>query len=169
MAFEQFEHGNLWRFQRRLADIAIGASVLRGHFTGALDTARDYVRPKDFSSGPSLNLRALAAARDEKSFLEQLDRNTESLQQLLVLSRGPVAPSSPPLWGSARKVLNVFLCEAYFNRVLHQSCPLQNVGPWLEVPLDKIISDFLTGEARRTGRPDVRFSGVSRLDSQTNR
>jgi len=164
MNHERFEDANAKRFQERVADVAIGTSVLRNQgFAGAVGVARDFVA--------SLDLSEFGAAHDECAFMQLLDKNTVELQRLLKerRAREGSASNSAELWGTARKVLNVFLCEAYFHRVLGRRHGLQNVGNWLEIPLDSQLSRAIRREARARGLPGVRFPGVGRLDETTSR
>jgi hypothetical protein len=100
---ERFEAANAKRFQERVADVAIGTSVVRNQgFAGAVDVARNFVA--------SVNLSGFGDAHDERVFMRLLDRNTVELQRLLKerRSREGSAKNSAELWGTARKVLNVF-------------------------------------------------------------
>jgi len=164
MSPERFEDANAKRFQQRVADIEIGTSVARNQgFAGAVDTARSFLATMD--------LRQFGLQRTESEFLRLLDKRTLELQQRLKGRRKKqvaVKPTAPALWGTARKVLNVFLCEAYFHRVLQRCYGLQNLMVWLEVPLDSIISKAIK---EKTSERKLRlpFPGVGRLDEMTSR
>jgi len=172
MNIEEFESRTTTknRLRRRLTDIMIGASVLRNvGFAGATQIARDYLAQMD--------LGRFADVSDEDSFLRLLDECTEELRRRLVEER--LASGRPPksrnakaeLWGSARKALNVFLCEAYFNRVLNRCYGLQKLGPWLETTLDGIVSKTISEKARKKkwDTSGLHFSGVIHLDEATSR
>ncbi|MGO9268000.1 MAG: hypothetical protein ACLQBA_24435 [Candidatus Binataceae bacterium] len=164
MTRERFEDANAKRFQERVADVAIGISVLRNQgFAGAVDVARNFVA--------SLDLSEFGAAHDECAFIRLLDRKTVELQRLSKERRREkeAANHSAELWGTARKVLTAFRCEAYFHRVLERRHALQNVANWLEIPLDSQLSRAIRREARARGLPGVRFPGVGRLGETTSR
>lgn len=161
---ERFEDANAKRFQERVADVAIGTSVLRNQgFAGAVDVARNFVA--------NVNLREFGGAHDEGAFIRLLDKNTVELQRLLKERRvrEGCVNNTAELWGTARKVLNVFLCEAYFHRVLERHHGLLSMGNWLEIPLDSQLSKAIVREAQSRGLPAVRFPGVGRLDERTSR
>ena len=40
------------------------------------------------------------------------------------------------VWGFARKGLNIFLRDCFYNRYIHDHYGLQAIEPFLEVPLD---------------------------------
>lgn len=129
---EVFEFSNAWLFQRRIAEIAITASLARNQgFAGAVETLRRFAAKIDLSE--------FALQQTEPDFLRLLDKRTAELQQALKdcsAEKADARADDPDLWGLARKALNVFLCEAFFHRILHQYYGLQTLGPWLEVPLD---------------------------------
>jgi putative transcriptional regulator len=159
----RYERDNAGRIQKRVADIAITISVVRNiGFKGALPIARDFVA--------HLNLTEFAQAPDERAFIDLLDKKTDELQLRLQEERARQKNSGnteAELWGSARKVLNVFLCEAYFNRALERRYNLREIAGWLEGPLDKQLATAIRKTAQQFGlkRPSA-WPGIIRLDQK---
>ena len=154
---EVFEFSNACLFQRRVAEIAITASLARNQgFAGAVETLRRFAAKIDLSE--------FALQQTEPDFVCLLDRRTAELQQALKDCRAEKADAradDPDLWGLARKALNVFLCEAFFHRILHRCYGLQTLGPWLEVPLDSQTYTSIRRKAYKLGlrgrRDDLPF------------
>jgi putative transcriptional regulator len=162
----RYERENVSRIQKRVADIAITISVLRKiGFKQALAVARDFVAQLDLSE--------FGQARDEQAFIDLLNKKTHQLQRCLQAQRARQASArstDAQLWGSARKVLNVFLCEAYFNRALERHYNLRKLANWLEVPLDSQLVTAIQQKAQRLRLeelPPVR--GVKWLDQKKAR
>jgi hypothetical protein len=91
----------------------------------------------------SLPLRKFAAS-DENSFRRVLDEKTERLRQSL--------PDGARDWGLARKCLNIFLRDAFYNAYLRTEFGLSCAEPWYEVPLDSQVARRLERVALREGR-----------------
>ena len=162
----RYERENVNRIQKRVADISITTSVVRGiGFNRALAVARNFVAQLDLSEFS-------AQARHEQAFIDLLNKKTDELQLRLQEQRARLAKArstEAKLWGSARKVLNVFLCEAYFNRALERRYKLRELADWLEVPLDSQVVTEIRRKAQELGfekPPSVR--GVKWLDQETS-
>jgi hypothetical protein len=78
------------------------------------------------------------AHRSELAFMRELDRATDEMLKAL--------PSGARHWGMARKLLNIFLRGATYNRFLCEAYGLSKADPWLEVPLDSHVAKGLRGE-----------------------
>ncbi len=158
-----YENGNVTRFQRRVADISITSSDLRNiGFTGAVRVARDFLA--------GLDLGRLGDLRNEAAFMRQLNEHTNELKARLQACRAKQGSvrNNAELWGSARKVINVFLCEAYFNRVLAWRYGLRRIRQWLEVPLDSELAAAIRNEAEQYGLNGLpAFPAIIRLDENT--
>src|SRR4051794_30529212 len=85
--------------QRRVAEVAIGASTVRGQGAKGVAAAARQVLA-------GVPLRAFAAA-DPAAFRSVLDDATIRLMRAL--------PEAARSWGLARKCLNVFLRDALYN------------------------------------------------------
>jgi hypothetical protein len=58
---------------------------------------------------------------------------------------------------------HIFLCEAFFNRMLYDQYKLKSLGPQLEVVLDRTVARQLKREATLRGFKVARFPGVKKL------
>lgn len=126
--------------QRRIAQVAIGASALRGQGKGSIRAARDFAQ--------TIELRGFAKASNSRRFIQLLDRETRKLQRRL--------PNQA--WGTARKALNLFLRDVVYSRQLCTS-GLKRIEPWLEVPLDRQVAREIW-----TKNPHLsRWTGVKNL------
>jgi hypothetical protein len=96
-------------------------------------------------------------AGTEYEFQTELNRQTELLVE------------KARSWGAARKALNILLCEAFFNRVLHDHYQMESVGPFLEVVLDSLVAGRLRKDAKKSGHQLPRFDGVKHLNAATSR
>jgi hypothetical protein len=127
-----------------------GASTLRGQGAGGMvRVARTYCSAIDLSVFGTSRL---------SSFSVQLDETTEDLRLKF--------PQGGRHWGAARKVMNVFLRNAYYNQFLCSQFHLERAVALYEVPLDSIVAD----ELRRLdeARCLPRWPGVKYLQPDTN-
>jgi hypothetical protein len=84
-----------------------------------------------------------------------LDRETNRLILLL--------PDGAQNWGTARKAINLFLGEAYYNRFLCEAFGLTRSEQFLEVPLDRQVADYLRQKASASGTSLPRWPGIRDL------
>jgi hypothetical protein len=118
--------------QRRVAVVAIGPSAVRGKGnTGVASAAREFLA--------SLSLASFAVT-DCRAFREALKSATEQLQNSF--------PKEGGSWGLARKCVNLFLCDAFFNRYLHLEYGLAVAEEFFEIPLDGIVAKALSQYVR---------------------
>jgi hypothetical protein len=116
--------------QRRIANTSVGPSTVRGMGPrGTVEAARRHL------VGVELRTFALAS---EQEFVERLDFETDRLMRKL--------PGEASRWGIARKLLNIFLRGATYNRFLCGAYDLPCAEPWLEVPLDSHVATGLREE-----------------------
>ena len=113
--------------RRRTASAAIGASTIRR--MGPKGTAK---RARTFLAGLNLHRFRVDSKRE---FARTLDRATGSFLTAL--------PRKAKHWGLARKLLNIFLRDAAYNRYLSQRFALWRVERWMEVPLDSHVGKQL--------------------------
>jgi hypothetical protein len=99
-----------------------------------------------------LNLRYFATSR-ERLFRARLDEATWHHSRSL--------PKGTKSWGSARKVLNIFLREALYTSYLAQYSGIAKAERFLDVPLDSITGKRLREHAGRGGLPQ--WPGVKHL------
>lgn len=85
------------------------------------------------------------ALRDGVQFRKVLDRETKALIQAL--------PRRARSWGLARKCLNIFLRDAYYNADLRRHYGLSAAAKHYEIPLDRIVAQELKKMAGRGQLP----------------
>lgn len=125
--------------RKRIASAAIGASTIRG--MGPKGTAKC---ARTFLARLNLNRFRVDSKRE---FGEVLDSATKSFLAAL--------PRKAKHWGLARKLLNIFLRDAAYNRYLSRHFGLWRIERWMEVPLDSHVGKQLraTPEGRRRHLP----------------
>ncbi len=105
---------------RKVAVSSIPASALRGQRTpGIIRTARDFL-----STAPL----AQFGVASEKAFASRLDAITNDLLAEF--------PKKARRWGVARKAVNLFLRDAYYNQFLATEYHLSRAAIFFELPLD---------------------------------
>jgi len=122
--------------QYRTANIAVGPSTVRGNPSGTATRARKFLADMDI---------AQFCPPNERRFRNVLDRETASLMRAL--------PSGGQHWGLARKLLNIFLRDALYNKYLSHKYKLTTIELWLEIPLDSHVGSLLRLESRPTNLP----------------
>jgi hypothetical protein len=135
--------------KRRLAVLAIGPSTLRGIGTSGVAAAAR-------RSLAAIELATLAV-EDRRDFQDRLQEITKSVKVSL--------PKRGRAWGRARKAVNLFLRDVVYNADLRDHYGLQQIRPWLELPMDRQVATGLLGEDEGAGlsqwpglkhlRPDV--------------
>jgi len=137
--------------QRRIANISIGPSTLRGMGPkGMVEKARKYLC--------ELNLGDFRV-RSNRKFVQVLDHHTSTMKRRL--------PAGSRRWGIARKCLNVFLRDVIYNRFLCEKYNLYNLERWLELPIDRQVAKSLKLEPE--GSELERWKGVIHLRPETNK
>ena len=132
--------------QNRTAVVAAAPSAVRGAGgRGVVHASRQFLA--------QLNLRAFSHTT-ERGFRRRLDIETENLRRAL--------PSQGRSWGGARKVLNIFVLNAFYNHFLRTRYSLSKSAAWLEVPLDSLVAQGL--HAYPNGPVLPRWPGVKYLD-----
>jgi hypothetical protein len=115
--------------QHRAARVAITASAARNQGApGTVDRARRFVS--------RLDLRKFGTG-DDVAFARQLDRATMRLLRYL---------PKRATWGTARKLLNIFLRDCFYTGYLCRAYDLGRAEPHFEVPLDSITSEQIRAE-----------------------
>lgn len=133
---EDKEHIRL--IQKRVANIAIGASSLRGQGpAGTIQKARAFM--------VNLNLRTFKGITD-RQFKQRLDKYTKELM-------GQFPRGAKRNWGGARKAMNLFLEAAFYDRFLARAYKLQNLKQYLELPLDRYVVRELKTRAGKGNLP----------------
>jgi hypothetical protein len=136
--------------------ISIAASTVRSQGKGNVRLARQFFA-KDFEIG---KLRTPS----ERAYLSRLDAATEAL-------RGRLSGKGKT-FGLARKLLNIYIRDCVYSRILCAHYRLEQIEPFLEVPLDGIVGGALVkaacdrGQLRRLPRWRT-IKGLTREDSET--
>jgi hypothetical protein len=122
---------------RYVAEVSVGPS-----------TTQSYKREGAFRYGDFLRSRNLTSLFDktEAEFTAWLNMQSTRLSKHIVATKDP----SVSTWGMARKILNIFLHNVYFNNVLHQGYQLERIEPYFEVPLDSDVVAWLLRVADET-------------------
>ena len=129
--------------QRRVAVVAIGASTVRGQRTkGVAAAAREFLATVPLKRFGTNSMQAFHA---------ELDRATADLEVAF--------PKKARSWGLARKCMNIFLRDCFYNFYLHKHFDLDRSKDFHEIPLDKKVAEALRGKA--SGLP--RWQGVKYL------
>ncbi len=105
---------------------------------GAVKSARKYLRDR-------LDLGAFRGV-SARRFSRLLDRHTEALRSAL--------PANARRWGLARKLLNLFLEEAFYNRFLTRRYRLARLARLFEIPLDSQVAQGLREESEGHTLPE---------------
>lgn len=130
--------------KRRAAIVAVGPSTARGQgvpgVVDALRVALDRLPLAHFSKSRA------------GSFARVLDESTQQVVAGL--------PRPARSWGLARKCLNIFLRDCFYNAYLRDAYGLTVAEPWFEVPLDRVVAEGL-----RSHLPNTlpRWPGVKRV------
>lgn len=143
----------LRKIQNRLANGATGSSALRNQgAAGVARVAREFLSRLDL--GP---LGKVPPGRYTKT----LDTWTKRLRRKL--------PQGAQNWGTARKALNLFLVEVFFNRFLGQKHRMDRLKDALETPLDSQAREKIAGFARERGLSLPKCPTIRGLTEQVSR
>lgn len=135
--------------QARTASLTIGASTLRNQgASNVVSNTREFLK--------RLDLRRFRA-KTAKGFKNALDRETIKLKKVL-----PVGARN---WGAARKALNIFLRDVFYNYYLREEYRFGKLEQWLELPLDKDAARGLREHSEEMGIHLPRWPGVKHLKS----
>jgi hypothetical protein len=120
--------------QKRVANISIGASTLRNQGVSLKKTVK-FLR--------ELKLAKLREMTKDQ-FSKWLDKKTESLMEEFKLTYG-----DKDNWGAARKAINIFLENAFYDRFLAKEYGLEKLEDILEIPLDSNVVKKLCGDSEQ--------------------
>jgi hypothetical protein len=131
--------------QRHVATVAIGPSTVRGQgAAGIAHAARGYLAV--------LPLNRFRVS-DNALFRRALDTATTELKSAL--------PRKAQSWGLARKCLNIFLRDSFYNAHLLKRYGLSAADSFFEIPLDAKVARKLRRFAGRGKLPP--WPGVKKL------
>jgi len=110
--------------KNHVSEIAIGASALRNQgSSGVIKIAREYFKEMNLTDFIKTN---------ESDFLIVLDNHTEKLQNSF--------PTGAKNWGAARKAMNLFIRDSFYNQYLSKAYDLSKIEYYLEVPIDSYVA-----------------------------
>lgn len=138
----------LHAFKSRAARVSVGASTVRGRGNaGVAAKSRQYLL--------QLDLRTFSPETGEQ-FENQLNSATRGLLDAL--------PEGAQHWGLARKVLNIFLRDCLYTKMLDDAYFLSKHIDCFELPLDSITARNLKRVAGRGKLPA--WPGVKKIDAR---
>ncbi|MEK9137117.1 MAG: hypothetical protein AAB393_08340 [Bacteroidota bacterium] len=112
------------QMQKKVALSAVGPSAIRGQRKGTIKKVHSFLRRVRLQTIPTQN---------SLLFGRWLDNQTGRM--------------GVP-WGVARKCINLFLRDVFYNRYLYREYKLQSLEQLLEVPLDGVVGRYLVEEQR---------------------
>ncbi|MFM7052762.1 MAG: hypothetical protein ACKOYN_11635 [Planctomycetota bacterium] len=148
--------------RRHQARVSITQPTVRGHGSGTLHAAWEFL-------ARDLDLRRLRSG-SERAYLRHLDEATTAFMKRLGTRKGGAKSKASASWGLARKLLNIYIRDCVYSRMLCEHYRLAGIEPFLEVPLDSFVAKGLIAEATARGqtRRLPRWStikGLRRADS----
>lgn len=126
------------------ARVSITQPTVRSQGAGTLRAAWDFL-------STDLDLRRLCAVTERK-FLLRLDDATDLFVRRLQKQRGKGQSRKAGSWGVARKLLNIYIRDCVYSRMLCAHYRLEAIEPFLEVPLDSLVAKGLIAEANARGQ-----------------
>jgi hypothetical protein len=136
-------------FQRRMANVSIGASTLRGQPEGTIKIATDFLDKMDFN--------LFKDVFSEQDFLNKLN------EQTLLLSEAIPSKS----WGMSRKALNLFLFDSAHNTFISEAYNLKRLIPFFELVLDNPNAKRLLELAKSKGTT-LNWNNIKSLTKEEN-
>lgn len=128
----------LKQMQRFVAESATGPSALRNQgVKGIILSSNKYFKAIPLDAIPI----------KEAKYAEWLNEHTEQIRALWLDAtteqEKAVLPPKEPLFGAARKALNLFLRSAAYNRYLCEAYAMDRLLPLMEVPVDSYVATRL--------------------------
>lgn len=117
------------KVQKRVVYSSIGSSTLRNQGEkGVSEAAQKFLI--------EVNLAEFKDIENLTDYLKMLDNLTNDLSEKF-------PGRAKGNWGAARKALNVFMEDAFYNKFLDAEYDLDKLGPFLEVPIDSYVAKRL--------------------------
>jgi hypothetical protein len=131
------------------ARVSITPSTVRAQGKGTMHVARDFIASE-------LDLAKLRVS-SERRYLAQLDKATDALRRHL--------KGKAKSWGLARKLLNIYIRDCVYSRMLCAHYRLERIEPFLELPLDGVVGQALGTAAIARGQHHrlPRWKSIRRL------
>jgi hypothetical protein len=151
--------------QQYLAITTVGPSTLRNQGSkGVINAVQEYLAKNNLCDFNQIN---------ESEYLNILNKKTEELKEIIINivdeNKGHKNKqlNGRQHWGAARKSLNLFLREIFFNKLLGHKIEIKE--EWMEIPLDSFIAKALNKASKKFYKKVITWPGLKRLDFETNR
>jgi hypothetical protein len=135
--------------RRRVANVAIGASTAR-------------------NMGPKGTVRLVRAALYSDVKLQGLASRPIQFPDYLNQITYSIGDKAGVEWGPARKFVNIYLRDAFYNFYLREEYRLQELESVFELPLDSHVAQQLM-EASEGKDQKLRWKNVTRLTPEENK
>lgn len=142
--------------QNYVAVTSVGASTVRGYPKKTAERSKEFFK--------EIYLGTLAG-KDRAQYKSHLNVLTKRLMQKL--PKASRHKQNKKAYGIARKVLNIFLHNAFYNRYLCEAYKLDSLEEYLEVPIDKKVAMAI--KKRRPKRILPAWNGIKALDGRVHR
>ncbi len=113
----------LIHIQQYVAITSVGASTVHGYPKNTVKKSREFLKKLPLGQ---------FGVKDELEFRQCLDKATERLKKEL--------PRGARKWALSRKILNIFLHNAFYNHYLCKQYSLHLAEGFFEVPVDSLVA-----------------------------
>ena len=144
---------DLYMIRRYVAETSVGPSTVRGYVKNTQKICRAFLAEIDLAELSKI---------DEPSFKSWLNEKTDALY--IQLRRQGRRKKGVETYGIARKVVNIYLHNVFYNGVLSRKYGLADLCDFLEVPIDSHVREWLLLIARNTCPPLTIDPLISRAD-----
>ena len=149
--------------QRYVAETSVGPSTVRGYVKNTQKICRALLAGIDLAELSEI---------EKPRFKSWLNKQTDALH--IQLRRQGRRKKGIQTYGIARKVVNIYLHNVFYNCVLNRKYGLENLCDFLEVPIDSHVREWLLLIARNTRPPltidplITRADKIWRIDEKAN-
>ena len=144
--------------QYKVAISSISINSVRNYGKGVLKIIHDFLK--------NLNLKEIPKSKED--FVVWLNKTTDELCSELN-KYSELDRYKTEFWGLARKALNLFLRDVFYNRYLYEKFSLARLEYWLEIPLDNIVAKRLYKESKLLEKFLPKWCSLISLNSETNK
>ena len=144
MSTPRFQADFVLALRRHQARVSITQPTVRSQGAGTLHAAWAFL-------SSDLDLRRLRTS-SERKYLVRLDDATVAFAKRLGPPKSRGGARSSGSWGLARKLLNIYIRDCVYSRLLCAHYRLEAIEPFLEVPLDSFVAKGLIAEATTRGQ-----------------
>ena len=144
--------------QYKVAVSSISINSVRSYGKGVLKIIHDFLQ--------NLNLKEIPKSKED--FVVWLDKTTDELCSKLN-KYSQLNKYKTKFWGLARKALNLFLRDVFYNRYLYEEFNLARLEYWLEIPLDSVVAKRLHEKSQFLGKNLPKWTSLKELSPETNK